>query len=133
MQVLIKSGTFRRFAMLLVVSMTLLGMVPPVDAAFITSQDSFPSVTGQSEATAVQRDLERKVVVEKLAALGLTDQEVMDRLDQLTDRDMHQLATQVQGVTAASGGGALIITVLVIVILVLAILKLSDRTIVIGG
>ena len=128
----LKSMLARRVALLLVFSMTIISLVPKVDAAFIPSDESFQSTMRQQDMAVVQKILENKLVKERLQALGYSDQEIDQRLAQLSDDELHQLATQLDSL--APGGDALwvIIALLIIVILIIVILKLTDKKIIIG-
>jgi hypothetical protein len=69
-----------------------------------------------------------KAVGERLVQLGLTAEEVQQRLSSLTDQQVHQIALQLDelriGQTDALG---VIIALLVIAILVIVILKLTGH------
>ena len=129
---LMKSSVLRRVAMLLVVSMTLLSLVPPVDAGYIGSDESWGAADRQQDAATVQTVLERKVVMEQLKALGYTESEIADRVAQLSGEDMHRFATQANAVTAAGDAISTAIGLLIIVVLVVVILQLTDRRVVVG-
>jgi len=74
----------------------------------------------------IQKALEQKLVRERLKDLGYTDDEIKARLDQLSDAEVHSLATQLDSL-APGGELGLVIAILVIIILVIVILMLTGH------
>lgn len=85
----------------------------------------------QVEIEKVQRALENKLVQEKLKAYGLTDEQVKEKLSQMSDQQIHMLAQASDKILAGGDGVGFVIGVLVIVILVIIILKLLNKEIII--
>ena len=79
----------------------------------------------------IQRFLESKVVQQRLSDFGFTSEEIAARLPQLSDAELHQMATNIDAVIPGGDGLGIIIALLVIVILVVILLMLLDRKIVI--
>ncbi|WP_291319014.1 PA2779 family protein, partial [Desulfonatronospira sp.] len=77
----------------------------------------------------IRKALEHEVVAQRLADYGLSQEEVMARMEGLDDKQLHQLATLSDEV--GGGGIGLAIGVLLIVLLVVLILNISDRRIVV--
>lgn len=76
----------------------------------------------------VKRALEHKLVAEKLKSHGLTKEQIIEKMDKMSDKDIHQLASLSDKLpVGADGGAGFVIAVLVIVALVLAILYLWKR------
>jgi len=121
----------RRIAMLLVVLIGLFSFVPRVEAAFIPSDESFSSSFRQKDMEVVQKALEHRLVKERLKALGYTEKEIADRLDQLSDQELHRFATNLDSLTPAGDTLSIIIAILVIIALLLVILHLIDKRIII--
>ncbi len=132
MRNLLSSAMMRRVAMLLVFTVTLISLPPAAGAGFIPSDEALSLLVRQQDMASVQKVLEQKVVTERLKAFGYDQNEISDRLARLSDQELHQLASQVDTITAAGDGLSVIISVLLIVVLVLVILKLADRQIVIS-
>jgi hypothetical protein len=105
--------------------MSLISLVPRVEAAFIPSGESHTEMMRDHDMQVIKSTLENKLIRQRLQDLGFSDQEIQDRLDQLSDQEVHNLATQIDSV---SQGGILgvVIAVLIIVVLVLVIMKLMD-------
>ena len=121
-----------RIAMLLVVLMGVFSVVPRLEASFVPSDESFASNARQKDMAMVQKVLEQKVVKGRLKALGYTEEEINSRLDQLSDDEIHQFATQLDSLTSGGGAIGFIIGVLVIILLIFLILHLTDKKIIIG-
>jgi hypothetical protein len=118
------SRAVRNTVVLLIVTMGLLGLVPQVNAGFIPSSDSRDGATLAQDLEIISQALENKLVKQRLQDLGYSEQEIQDRLEQLSAEEVHQLALQIDSLTQ---GGILgfVIAVLVIVVLVLVILRLA--------
>jgi hypothetical protein len=132
MRLFMTSTLLRRVATILVLLMGLFSLVPRVEAGFIGSDQSFGATSRQQDLATLQRTLENKLVQERLKALGYADEEIRDRLDQLSDADLHNFATQIDAVTAGGDGLGLVIALLVIIILVIVIIKLMGKKIVVS-
>ena len=125
MQTIYKSALFKRTSILLIFVLFLISLVPHVEAAFIPSSDSQPGLMRHQDTQTIQKALENKIVKQRLQDLGYSEKEIQDRLNQLSDEEVHSLAMRIDSL---SQGGilGLVIAVLVIVVLVLLILKLKD-------
>jgi hypothetical protein len=110
----------------LLVSPAVAGMVGTISSQGVSTE------TRQDEISSIQRALETEIVKEKLEACGLTPGEIEQKLEGLSEGQIHLLA-QASEQVLAGGDEALgvIIAILVIVLLVILILKLSDKTVVV--
>ncbi|MCX7739057.1 MAG: PA2779 family protein [Hydrogenothermaceae bacterium] len=79
----------------------------------------------------VQRALENKLVKEKLKAYGLTEEEVKEKLSQMSDQQIQMLAQASDRVLVGGDGIGAVIGVLMIVLLIIIILKLLNKEIII--
>jgi hypothetical protein len=95
------------------------------------ASDSDAVKTRAEELTRVQRTLEMEIVKGQLAAYGLTPEEVNQRLEGLSDEQLHMLAQASDRVLAGGDGGEVIIAVLLIILIVLLILYLTNKQIVV--
>ena len=118
----------RRIAMLLVVLMGIFSVVPRIEASFVPSGESFASSERHKDMATVQKVLEQKLIKERLKDLGYTDQEINSRLDQLSDSELHQFATQLDSLTS---GGSTLVWILVIALAIIAVLYFTNKKIVI--
>lgn len=78
----------------------------------------------------IQRALETEIVKGKLGAYGLTPEEISQRLEGLSDEQIHLLAQASDGVLAGGNGEGVIVVLLIIVIILLVIYVTGHRVIV---
>jgi predicted PurR-regulated permease PerM len=108
-------------------------MISPAVAGMVgtlTSQGA-SSETRQEEMSRIQQALETEIVKEKLKAYGLTPGEIEQKMQSLSDEQIHMLAQASDQVLAGGDALGVVIAILVIILLVILILKLSDKSIVI--
>ncbi len=129
MTLLLRTSLVRRTAWVLVVLMGVLGFVPGLDAAFVPSADSWPTLDRQGDMARVQKVIEDKMVRERLKDLGYTEEEISARLDQLSDQELHALAAQLDTLTAGGSTEAVVIIVLLIAILIVLVLVFYGKRI----
>ena len=101
-------------------------------AATIESQMISPeqnaSTKREIDEIKVRRALENKIVAEKLMSHGLTKEEVSQKLNQMTDEQVHQMASLADRIPAGGDGAlGIVIAVLVVFALVLLIIFLYKR------
>jgi hypothetical protein len=113
----------------LVVAMFIIGIAPRVDAGLSPSEIIALSQTDRSaDITKIQKVLELKAVSERLTQLGLAQEEIKNRLDQLSDRQIHQAALQLDDLKVGQGDiFGIVIALLVIAILLVILLNLTGR------
>ena len=108
--------------------------VAPARAGLAPSQPSGETsiVTPRdADLIAVRRALEEKVVAQKLRDYGVRPEEVRQRLANLSDQDLHRLATATKGLPSGGDGVGALIGILIVVLLVILILKLLNKEIVV--
>lgn len=103
-----------------------------VDASVTQSQmiapDKNASTLREIDEVKVRRALENKLVAEKLMSHGLSKEEVSDKLNEMSDEQVHHIASLADKIPAGGDGVvAVVVTVLVIVALVLLIIFLWKR------
>lgn len=113
----------------LVVAMFIIGIAPRVDAGLSPSEIIVLSQTDRvADLAKIQKVLELKAVGERLTQLGLAQEEIKNRLDQLSDQQIHQAALQLDDLKVGQGDAlGIIIALLVIAILLVILLKLTGR------
>lgn len=121
----------RRIAIMLVVSMALISIVPQVEAAFISSDESFSYNMRQQDTATIKKVLEQKLVKQRLKVLGYSEDEVKARLDKLSDNELHRFATQLDALTAGGDALGVLVAILVIVAIIALILFMTGKRIVI--
>ena len=78
-----------------------------------------------------QRALENKVVAQKLRDYGVAPADAQARLANMSDRDLHTLASASKGLPSGGDGTGAIIGVLVVVILVIVVLRLTHHDVIV--
>jgi hypothetical protein len=113
----------------LVVAMFIIGIAPRVDAGLAPSEIIALSQTDRAADLAkIQKVLELKAVGERLSQLGLAQEEIKNRLDRLSDQQIHQAALQLDDLKVGQGDAfGIIIALLVIAILLVVLLTLTGR------
>lgn len=124
MQTFKNSLLAKRTTILLIVLMSLISMVPHVEAAFIPSAESQSGLMRDQDIQIIKKALENKRVKQRFQDLGFSEQEIQERMDQLSDQEVHSLAMEIDSLTQG-GIFELAIAVLLIVLLVVVILRLT--------
>ena len=116
----------------LVLAMVVIGVVPPVEASFLSSETIKMTVNDRApDLRSVQGTLETKLVSQRLVDLGFTAEEVGARLAQLSDQQIHQMAQKLNDVRVGQDGFGIVIGLLVIAGLVVLIYYLLHHQVVI--
>jgi hypothetical protein len=95
------------------------------------ASDTDAGKTRAEDLTRVQRALEMEIVKAQLAAYGLTPEESNQRLEGLSDEQLHTLAQASDRVLAGGDGGKVGIAVLLIILIIVLIMYLMHRKIII--
>ncbi|RQD74317.1 PA2779 family protein, partial [Desulfonatronospira sp. MSAO_Bac3] len=116
----------KRICMFILAFYSLVAFIPSTgEASLIESRLSTgEKMSERSEKIeSIRNALEHEVVAQRLADYGLSQEEVMARMEGLDDEQLHQLATLSDEV--GGGGVGLAIGVLLVVLLVVVILQIS--------
>jgi hypothetical protein len=106
-----------------ILPLLLLSLMPMESEAMLAPADG--SITSDSSRTedlqTVRKVLEQKIVQQRLQDIGLSQDDINIRLDQMSDGQLHTMATQLNSVIPAGDGGMIwqIVGILLIVILVI--------------
>jgi len=105
-------------------TMVILGMTPRVQAGFSPSEGMQAGVLDRStDLKAIQKVLELKMISERLRQLGFTEEGIQQRVNQLSDEQLHRLALKLDEMKVG-GDGEVVIALLVIAVLVLILIYL---------
>ena len=97
-----------------------------------TTQATSIACLRDADLITVQRALENRLVQQKLEDYGVTPDQVQLRLGQMTDSELHTLASASSGLpTGADDAVGLLIGLLIVVLLVIVIMKLLNKQIVV--
>jgi hypothetical protein len=119
----------KHIAWYLVLAMFIIGIAPRVDAGLAPSEII---AIAQGERTAdlekIRQALELKAVSERLNQLGFSREDIQNRIVQLNDQQIHQIALQLDDLKVGQSDAiGLVIGLLVIAILVIVLLKLTGH------
>ncbi|WP_035040712.1 PA2779 family protein [Desulfovibrio sp. X2] len=129
MEGILSRSWFKDLAMFLACLMLVVGFVPRVEAGFVPTTRSDSLQSRDADLAAVQKVLENKIVVQRLADFGYNPQEIQSRLKLLSDADLHKVATQIQDVETAGDFWGVVLVIAIIAALVVLIYVLSNRTV----
>jgi len=115
----------------LAVAMFIIGIAPRVDAAFSPSEALSAPGARAADTERIRIVLENKLVAQRLRDLGYSADEVMTRLSELSDSQIHKFAQKLDDLRVGKDVGEAIIFILVVVILVLVILQLTGHRVVV--
>jgi len=122
----------RMLTLYLVFALFIISAIPSSSSAmFITPGAGNTGVEIIGDMAKVQTFLESRLVQQRLIDFGLTAEEVSSRLNQLSQEQLHQIATHIDGIDY--GGDALggILSLLVIIILIIVIIKIMGKQVII--
>ena len=127
-----KPSWVKYVACYLVVAMFIIGITPRVYAGFSPSEAiSILSFDRSSDLEKIRKVLEMKMVREKLKDLGFAPDEIENRLSQLSDHQIHQLALNLDELQVGGSGWGVLIVILLIVIIVGVVIYVSGHRVVI--
>ncbi len=125
------------FTLLLVFSIPsdVRAMFIPSNLSSVVSAERQVSAMGinkEVDLLKIRTFLETKIVAQRLTDLGLSAQEVLERLSQLSEEQIHNIATKIDGIKPGGDSGlGIIISLLVIAILVIIILQMTGHKVII--
>ncbi|WP_447977245.1 PA2779 family protein [Candidatus Nitrospira bockiana] len=122
MKTVMKTG----LVLYLILWVIVLGAIPDSADAMIAPTTSAGGPDRPADLAQIQIQLESKMVGQRLADLGLSQDEVTKRLSAMTDEQVHQVAQTLDGLQP---GGELILILAIIgaVVVVLAIIGLARQ------
>jgi hypothetical protein len=120
---------FRSISLYLVVATIIMTLPAQGWAMFIPSSDSAP--VREAELAKIQRALESTIIKQRLADYGLTSDEVVTRLNTLSDEQIHQFAGDPDSLQAGGDGLSALIFLLLVAIVVVVILQASGHKIIV--
>jgi hypothetical protein len=116
----------------LIIAIFIIGIAPKADAGIAPSEIIVMSqVDRMADIEKIQKVLEMKMVRERLEKLGFAQDEIQSRLSSLSDRQVHNLALQIDEIKVGGDGLGIIIALLVITILVVLLIQLTGHIVVV--
>jgi hypothetical protein len=124
-----KRKPMKRFTCALVVLMFVVGAAPKGMAGFAASEPMGRLLLDRvSDLGKIQKDLESKIVRERLHQLGFAADEIQGRLDRLGDEQIHQLALRMDTVKVGGDAGLGVIVFLLALLLVVSAIAYFSGT-----
>lgn len=100
-----KNSFMKIIASYLAIAMFVIGIVPRVYAGFLPSEALvLNGFDRAADLRIIQKALEQKIVQNRLAVLGFSQEEIQQRLPQLTDEQIHSLAQNIDQLNVGRGG-----------------------------
>ena len=114
----------------MVTVMCVIGITPRVFAGLSPSEVIALSQSDRhSDLQKIQKVLESKMIRERLKQLGFSEEGIQNRLHQLTNDQIHQIALQVDELNVGGDGGTVVIIILLILILAGVIIYVTGHRI----
>lgn len=102
------------------------------NAMFITPSAVDSTVSSSADMAKVKTFLELKIVQQRLSDFGFSGDEISNRINQLSQDQLHQIATHIDGLDYGGDSGlSAVISLLIIVILILVILQITGHKVII--
>jgi hypothetical protein len=109
-----------------------LAAVPvPAEAAPAPTHLALAAPDRAAGLTAIQAFLEQKVVRQRLSDVGLSPEEIQARLPQMTDEQIHAVATRIEGLQAGGNGAEVALVIVLLVLITVLILWMTGTKIVV--
>lgn len=132
-----RSKLYRPVIFYLILSFSLVVTLPAKSYAIFVSSEMSQEISSpfesmrDKELAEIEKVLESKIIEQRLKDFGLNPGEIKERLNQLTDEEMHYFATQLDSLNAGGDIGGVVISLLIIIILVLVVLQLTGHKIIV--
>jgi hypothetical protein len=117
----------------LVSAMFVIGITPRVYAEFSPSElIGLSPVDRASDLQKIQKVIEMKMVAERLKQLGFSPEEILAKVGQLSDAQIHQLAQKLDDLKVGGDGGwAVLVAIIVIAAIIVLVIYLSGHRVVV--
>lgn len=118
----------RYIAWYLVVAMFVIGVAPRLEAALSPSEAlGLAPVVRAGDIEQIRTILENKLVSQRLRDLGYTTEEIMAKLSDLTDEQVHAFAQKLDDLKVGQDGAGVVIFLLVVLLVVVLVLMATGR------
>lgn len=120
---------FKLLSIYLVFAMALITFPAQGWAMFVPSAGA--DAVRKADTATIQKTLESTVVKQRLMDYGLSPDEAMAKVNQLSNEQVHQLASRLDSLQAGADGADALIFLLLVAILVVVIIELSGHRVVV--
>lgn len=120
-------------ALVLALVMSVYHISPAVAGIAPSRTSGTTTITSARDADMLvaQRALENKIVAQKLRDYGMTAADAQLKLANMSDHDLHALASASKGLPSGGDGTGALIGVLVVIILVIVVIRLMNKEVVV--
>lgn len=127
-----KTAWFIALALTMACWMGVLGSLRGVAEAGVIASHLAEAEAGSEDLATVQSFLENKIVLQKLADYGVSPEEAKAKIEAMSARDLHRLASLTDRAAAGADDGiGLLIGLAILIILVIVILKLMHKEVIV--
>ncbi len=127
---MLKKTVFKLLSIYLVLAMALITMPAQGWAMFIPNQTT--GSARQADMSSIQKTLESSIVKQRLMDYGLSPEEAMARINNLSDEQVHQFASRLDSLQAGADSGVdALVVLLLVAILVILILELTGHHVIV--
>ena len=84
-----------------------------------------------AEMSNIQRTLESAMIKQRLADYGLSSEEVMARMNELSDQQVHQFASNLDSLQAGADGVDGLVFLLLVVLIVIVVLEVTGHRVIV--
>lgn len=110
----------------------LLAVIPRVEAGFSPSEMIGQSQLSRSaDIEKIRNILETKMIRERLYNLGFSQEEILAKLNQLTDDQIHQVALKLDEVKVGGSTGEVVLIIILIIALAALIFYMTGHRIIV--
>jgi hypothetical protein len=120
---------FRLLSVYLAFAMALITFPAQGWAMFLPSTGA--DTVRKANMATIQKTIESTVVKQRLVDYGLSPEEAMARINQLSDEQVHQFASKLDSVQAGADGVDTLVFLLLVAILVVVILELTGHRVIV--
>lgn len=127
---MLKKTFFKLLSLYLAFAMVLITLPAQAWAMFLPSDTS--AMTRQADTASIQKTLESAVVKQRLMDFGLSSEEAMARINNLSDEQVHRFASRLDALQAgADGGGDALVFVLLVTLTVVLVLEVTGHHVIV--
>jgi hypothetical protein len=122
----------KSLAWYLIIAMFVIGVAPRLEAAFSPSEAiGFAGSLRSADTEKIRTAIENKLVSQRLQDLGYTTEEIVTKLSELTDEQLHSFAQRLDTLKVGQDAAGVIIFLLVVAVVVLVVLMATGRRVVV--
>ncbi len=124
-----KTSAFKSLAIYMVFAVFFMTMPAQGWAMFISSGQ--PTSMRQADINGIQKTLETAMIKQRLADYGLSPENVMARINSLSDAQIHEFAGNMNSLQAGADGVDTLIFLLLVAVIVVLVLELTGHHVIV--